>query len=218
MALPADPGGALGRRQPGEPNTAGAPDEGTGPRGGDAQTLQAGHDEEERKGVAHTGLGKLGLFGRRSRPAVGLRHHASAHLVGMAVSRRGARRVGPADRRLGDGASHAGRIGRHRTDDGGHLPPAEGTGDPPTRPRLTTRRWPSGSGAERRASCNRWARWATRVTTRWARAFPRRTRGISGIDANISPVAIHMGMACYAWWLFAVCRMLPGQRSRTGQQ
>ena len=104
------------------------------------------------------------------------RHHAGSHGNGLAVPRRGARCVEPADRRLGDGAPDAGRPGGRRAGDGDHPPPAEGTGHPSQRPGLAVHVagvW--ASGAARRASCSRWARSATRTTTRCARASSRRS-------------------------------------------
>ena len=47
-----------------------------------------------------------------------------------------ARRVEPADRRLGDGHADAGRAGGRRAGDGDHDPPAGGSRDPPQRPGL----------------------------------------------------------------------------------
>ena len=107
-----------------------------GIEGRDAQALQDGHDEAGCRRQGRAGPGEPGLLGRRSRPAVGGRHHAGADPGGMAVPRRGARCVEPADRRLGDGAPDAGRAGGRRAEDGDLDPPAEGTGDPSFRSRL----------------------------------------------------------------------------------
>ena len=60
------------------PEASGAPDEGFGHSGRDAEALQDGDDEEGREGPACAGLGRPGFLGRRPRPAVGCRHHLRA--------------------------------------------------------------------------------------------------------------------------------------------
>ena len=61
---------------------------------------------------------------RRPQPAVGRRHHLSAHVGGLALSRRGAGHLQPPDRRLVDGRSHAHRARDRRVADGPRAAPA----------------------------------------------------------------------------------------------
>ena len=126
--LPSDPRGTASGGRAGEPEARGAPDEGFGHSGRDAKALQDGDDEEGREGPARARPGEPQLLGRRARPAVGRRHHAGAHLGGLAVPRSRARCLEPPHRRLGDGAAHAGRAGGGCAGDGGLEPEAQGAG------------------------------------------------------------------------------------------
>ena len=101
----------------------GPADEGDGDRGRDQEALQDGDDEEGHGGPARAGPGEAGLLGLGARPAVGGRHHVRAHVGGLAVSGRRARRLEPPRRRLGHGDAHADRAGRGRAGDGPRAPP-----------------------------------------------------------------------------------------------
>ena len=93
--LPSDPSGTASGGRAGEPEARGAPDEGFGHSGRDAEALQDGDDEEGREGPACAGPGEPQLLGRRARPAVGRRHHAGEHLEWLAVPRGRARCLEP---------------------------------------------------------------------------------------------------------------------------
>ena len=73
--LPSDPSGTASGGRAGEPEARGTPDEGFGHSGRDAEALQDGDDQERRESPACAGPGEPQLLGRRSRPAVGRRHH-----------------------------------------------------------------------------------------------------------------------------------------------
>ena len=84
--------------------------------------------KKDAKGPACARPGEPQLLGRRSRPAVGRRHHAGEHLEWLAVPRGRARCLEPPHRRLGDGAAHAGRTGGGCAGDGDLEPEAQGAG------------------------------------------------------------------------------------------